>query len=81
MDDERSAAYENLTRAVSAYYAVSEPTSYIETWVMVSHVRSSDWEQAGTSAVCILASPETTWLSRRALLDVALQREQDKIRK
>lgn len=74
------AAYENLCRALTEYYAAKDAGSYVETWVLLSHVRSLDWESAGTSAVCILSSPDSTWLTRRAIMDVALQREHDRLR-
>lgn len=74
------AAHAALTTAINAFYAAIAPTHYVDAWVLVSHKLAPEMEANHTSGVGVTSSRDMPWLIRRALLDVALQNEQDELR-
>lgn len=74
------AAYDAFSQAIRDYYTVLDPDVYIDGWVLITHKRSAEWEQGETSAVGVVTHHEQSWVVTRGLLDIAYQREVDKLR-
>lgn len=80
-DEPEHAAREALDAAIRDYYSVIAPDVYVEGWVLLTHKRSPEWEREDTSAVGGLTGIGQSWLTTRALIDVARQRDVDELRK
>lgn len=65
-------AFDNLCAAIRDYYKTVEPTTYVESWVLINHKLSPEMEKANQSVVGVLSSPELTWVQRRGMIDIAL---------
>ncbi|WP_162893216.1 hypothetical protein [Microbacterium halotolerans] len=75
-DETREAAKADLDRAIKAYFGVIEPDTYVDAWVLVTHKRRPEWEQAGQSVVGTTTPPQA-WPLTRGLLDIALTEDRD----
>lgn len=69
--DKWSTAHADLARAITAYYA-AVGDEYVDAWVLVTHKRSVELEQEGSSAIGIMTAPEQSWVMSRGMLEIAV---------
>lgn len=64
------AAHAALAKAIATYY---ETTSgeYCDAWILVSHKRSFEMEQEGTSAVGVMTAQGQSWVMSRGMIEIA----------
>lgn len=70
----REKALPELARAIAAFFEAVEPGVYVDGWVLVTHKRSTEWEQDDSSAVGVTTPPQA-WPLTRGMLDIALEQE------
>lgn len=68
-------AVDRLSKEIIHFYSVIEPDSYLNSWVLISHKLSPEWEQQGTSAVGMLTPADQSFVTTRGLLEIALDEQ------
>lgn len=71
-DEEAQAAKDVLEQAIKQYYAVVYPDVYLDDWILLSHKRSVLLEQQNTSELGMLTPTGQSWITRRGMLQSAV---------
>lgn len=62
-----------INQAITDYYA--DEDEYVESWILITHRRSTDLEAEGASAVGVMTKTDQSWVTSRGLIEIARESE------